>query len=806
MTRTRRRFGRLIEESTDVIAVLDESGRFEFVSPAAKSRLGYPATHLVGEDVYEYVHPEDSPMVREKFDQLLNESVQRISAEFRFKQSDDTWRWFEAKCRDLRDDPDVGGVVAYARDVTDRKERERALQESEERFRSLFEEAFDAMVITDDDGVCVDANPAACGLFGRPLEDLLGQPIREFFPDNHDCEATRQQFRESDLERGTAPLVGADGTERIVEFCATPEILPGEHLSVFRDVTHREEHERALTALHEASRTLLSAESETEVAESIVETAADLLSASSVVYLFDADEGRLDPVAVGGEHIEGDLLHPAFPEKNSFVGSTFLEETSRWVTDINDDRTPELAELPLGSALLFPLGEHGVVVIGDPESEVTEDERELGEILTAAAETALDGVTKEVELRERQRELETRNQGLKRRSQLNAIIRRIDTELVEADTRAEIEREVCEHLSSYADIEACWIGEHDGQQQRIVSREWAGIDQTGHHLNTVSLQLNESSAPAAQAAVTGEPVHIGNVAKGVHEDGWRTVALSHGFRSVVSIPLNYKETDYGMLTVYSGSPESADESFRARLQDLGNRIATAISSVEFQQAVFSGTATEVRLRIADKRLPLYRVALEADCSLTLERVEPRLEGDHLTVTVTEGSPATVVDVAGCSPAVSDAAITGDEEREEVELQLPTNSVVNWLSDYGVHVPTFTADSQAATLSLLIPETVDVGELLEIFEMRYAEPDLLLKRRRNRTETAAEQRPSDPYRSKLTSRQFEVLRMAYREGFFESPRECTADELSDQLDIAPQTFYGHVRAGERRLFDTVFDNG
>ncbi|MFB6206077.1 MAG: PAS domain S-box protein [Haloglomus sp.] len=807
ITRTQRRFSRLIEESTDVIAVLDESGRFEFVSRVAERRLGYPAAELVGKYGHEYIHPDDRSTVQKQFNRLIDGPAERISTEFRFRQPDGSCRWLEARCRDLRDDPDIGGVVVYARDITDRKERERALRESEGRFRSLFEETFDAMVIADDDGAYVDANPAACELFELSRDELLGRSIADFMPDDPDFEAAWQQFPDSNLERGTVPIVGAEGTERVVEFCATPNVVPGEHLSVLRDVTDREEYEDTLNALHDASRTLLSAESKTEVAESIVETAADLLSMSTVVYLFDTDEGRLDPVAANSESIDCDSLCPLLLEGDDLVGSTFLEGAPRWVTDVDDNRAPKLSELSLRSALLFPLGDHGVVIIGDPASGMTDDERELGEILTAAAETALDRVAKEAELRERQRELETQNRKLKRRSQINAIIRRIDTSLLEADTRAEIERVVCEQLSSRDDIDAVWIGDCDPQQRQVVPREWAGSDQIGHYLDRVALSLDEGSEPATRAAVTGEPVHVDNVARRIQEAGWRRTALSDGFRSVVSIPLKYNRIDYGVLTIYGGTPGFVDEPLRTRLHDLGNRISTAISSVEFQQAVLSGTVTEVRLRLTDESLPLYQIASEADCSLALECVEPRPEGDHLTVTVTGTSPATVVDAARRITVVSDATVTVEGEREgEVELQLSTMSIVNRLSDRGVHAPAFTVDAQAATLTLLVPETVDVGELLGVIETQYAEPDLLVKRRRNRTETATEQRVGERYRSKLTPRQSEVLRTAHREGFFESPRECTAEELANKLDIAPQTFYRHIRAVERQLFDIVFDDG
>jgi PAS domain S-box-containing protein len=115
--------------------------------------------------------------------------------------------------------------------------------------RAVFGEAFDAMVVADDDGRYTDANPAACDLFGLPREELLGRSIEEFAPDGFDFEAAWAEFQESDRQRGTFPLVRADGERRTVEFAATNCVLPDRHLSILRDVTDREARERELETI-----------------------------------------------------------------------------------------------------------------------------------------------------------------------------------------------------------------------------------------------------------------------------------------------------------------------------------------------------------------------------------------------------------------------------------------------------------------------------------------------------------------------------------------------------------------------------
>lgn len=156
----------------------------------------------------------------------------------------------------------------------------------ESQFRAVFREAFDAIMIVDDEGRYVEVNPAACELFGLPEDRLLGRTIEDFAAEGYDFERAWEDFVESDLEKGLFPLVRADGEHRIVEFAATPNILPGRHLSVIRDVTERRaardalEQERERTAQYQRTLT--------------AETAIELEFRTAGEWLLDDLSGELD--------------------------------------------------------------------------------------------------------------------------------------------------------------------------------------------------------------------------------------------------------------------------------------------------------------------------------------------------------------------------------------------------------------------------------------------------------------------------------------------------------------------------------
>ena len=113
---------------------------------------------------------------------------------------------------------------------------------SERQFRALFERTPDAIVVADDRGRYVDANPAACVLLGLSRKQLLG---RRFFADladfadDADLDEGWQGFLEVGGRSGEVRLLRPDGTVRFVEYTATAAVVPGRHFGILRDLTER---------------------------------------------------------------------------------------------------------------------------------------------------------------------------------------------------------------------------------------------------------------------------------------------------------------------------------------------------------------------------------------------------------------------------------------------------------------------------------------------------------------------------------------------------------------------------------------
>ena len=115
----------------------------------------------------------------------------------------------------------------------------------DDRFKAVFDNALEAILLADDDRRYVEVNDAACELLGRTREELLALRVDDVFPEAA-ASALWEQFLVEGTRRGEQEIRRPDGEVRHVEFVSRANVLPGIHLSVKRDVTTRRRLEEQL--------------------------------------------------------------------------------------------------------------------------------------------------------------------------------------------------------------------------------------------------------------------------------------------------------------------------------------------------------------------------------------------------------------------------------------------------------------------------------------------------------------------------------------------------------------------------------
>jgi PAS domain S-box-containing protein len=159
---------RLIEQASEAIFVFTPDWKCIEVNNAACEMTGYSKEELLTMKVIDLVCPEDLKKTPPRITELS--AGKMISSERRFRKKDGTLFYADSVAQLMPDER----IVSFIRDTTQRKKAEMALQESEERCRTLIEQASDAIIIFDGNGYFLDVNESFSRQFGYSKKELVG--------------------------------------------------------------------------------------------------------------------------------------------------------------------------------------------------------------------------------------------------------------------------------------------------------------------------------------------------------------------------------------------------------------------------------------------------------------------------------------------------------------------------------------------------------------------------------------------------------------------------------------------------------
>jgi diguanylate cyclase (GGDEF)-like protein/PAS domain S-box-containing protein len=163
----------LLQNTSDIITLLEADGTVRYVSPAVERVTGYRPEERIGTSAFGSVHPDDRKQALNTFAEVLKEPGLHPPLEFRVPHKDGSWCYLEHVVNNLLDDPAVSGVVVTSRDVTERKEAERKLREAEQRYRTLIEQG-PAVVYVQEIG-----SPDSAIYMSPQIEALTGYSPQE---------------------------------------------------------------------------------------------------------------------------------------------------------------------------------------------------------------------------------------------------------------------------------------------------------------------------------------------------------------------------------------------------------------------------------------------------------------------------------------------------------------------------------------------------------------------------------------------------------------------------------------------------
>ena len=176
------RFKSLVQNSSDVIVILDESGTVSYVSPTVERVLGYTPDDLMGGDALSFIHPDDMARSRSFLDDVFERPNGISVAGVRVRGANGSWRHVELRSNNLLDEPTIEGVVLNFRDITERKQAEEELRRSEARNKAILESTPDLTFILNREGKQLDIQANYPDKLYLPLQEQLGNNLHDVLP------------------------------------------------------------------------------------------------------------------------------------------------------------------------------------------------------------------------------------------------------------------------------------------------------------------------------------------------------------------------------------------------------------------------------------------------------------------------------------------------------------------------------------------------------------------------------------------------------------------------------------------------
>ena len=257
--------GSLIDFSVDAVVLADADGIIQWANAATPAVFGHDAAGLAGLRLVELIESGDRDGWQQLSSALFDHPDVPGRGTFRVRHKDGGLRWIEAVARNLLQEPRVGAIVIYFRDVTDRKATEEALKASQDRYGHLFNSAADVIFEADAEGCFRFVNPHTLRVFEYRADEVIGRRFTEFIRADYRPHIFNHYYRQT--TEGT--------TNSYVEFPAITksgrEVWLGQNAwlisdaagkfvgmqAVARDITERHGAEEALRAAEAKFRGLV---------------------------------------------------------------------------------------------------------------------------------------------------------------------------------------------------------------------------------------------------------------------------------------------------------------------------------------------------------------------------------------------------------------------------------------------------------------------------------------------------------------------------------------------------------------------
>ena len=770
LRKSERRYRTLVENFPNgAVGLFDDDLQYTVAGGDVLEELSVSPEEIIGRSVEDRSPDDEADRLEAKF-QAVFDGERNI---FEYELHDRHWLAHTIPVED--DDGDIFAGMVMVQDITDRKEMERDLRESEAKFRTVAENLDEIVWMTTPDTTeFLYVNPTYEDVFGRAREELYEDPYAfaaALHPEDREHVLEQWELLPDGAGDVECRILRPDGDRRWIHARTTSVYDEDGEVTrivgVANDVTERVEREREL-----------------ERYETIVETITD------GVFVLDEDD-RFVMVNDGHVELTGYSREELLGEHASLItGEEVTAEARRRAEELttDDERAHVSMEAPVERAdgELVPT-ESRITVLTDEDGSVR------GRI----------GVARDVSERvEHQRQLERQREQLAALNELNDVFRETTEAIIEQSTREEIEEIVCERLADSSSYLFAWVGEVDPGTDTVRPRAQAGVGDLLAEL-TISADPDDPGGGPTPVAVRDRELQTTSqlLDDPVYEP-WRGRLEADDVQSA-AIPIVHEETLYGVLTVYAERPNAFTADERAVVGQLGEIVGHAIAAVERKRALLSDDAIELEFRIRDF-FETMGLSVTDGGRIEFDRTVPVGDGEYLVYGTTgEDGLSLLEEMVDRRSHWTDVNVIAERfDDVTFEVRMSESPLLSAITPHGGSRGRLVIDGGNLWMTLHVPQGSDVRQVIDAVRSVYPRAEATARRQIS-TSADGSRGIGRAWSEALTDRQRTALETAYHAGFFEWPRHSSGEDVADALGVTPPTFHQHVRAAERKLFGALF---
>ena len=390
LQKSEEKFRSLVENANDIVYTTTIDGIFSYVSPNWTEVLGHEPTEVTGKHVSFFLHHDDIPVCQEFLEKVLNTGEKQSGVEYRVKHKDGSWRWHTSNSSQIKDsEGQIISLLGIAHDITERKQAEEALRESEMKNTALLDAIPDMIFVISADGTFLDYRSAVGEETIVPAEEFLGQKYSKVMPADVTRladEAIEKVLTTGGVSRFEYSLV-MEGEQADYEARA---VRSGEEqiLLIVRNITERKQAKKKLQESEERFRAIFETANDSIFIKDRSMKYTQVNSAMERLFELTASEliGRTDEELFGAEA----GAHIRDIDIRVLGGETIEEEHTKSVKGVQ--KTFHVIKVPMRDTS----GE--IVVLGGIARDITDRkkaEEDLSlktSLLEARSEATIDGI------------------------------------------------------------------------------------------------------------------------------------------------------------------------------------------------------------------------------------------------------------------------------------------------------------------------------------------------------------------------------------------------------------------------------